>query len=155
MFYEVILLFTGFSLGIWVGLLISVKICATVLEEIKKATPYTPVDKLKNALLSFALMEVKHADVNSGLNMNYADYTGDELPAMSGCSIENACFTYMLNKDSSPFYTKHMEQKTKAIEKYLQHHLNTDEKVLTFFQDFYENLESEKWSLERLERIHL
>lgn len=155
MFYEVIIFFFGSCIGTFAGLYISIKICSTVLEEIKKATPDTPVERLKNALFSFALMEVKHADVTQ---MHYADFTGEELPAMSGCSIENACFSYMGNKDSfrkSPFYTKQMEQKQEAIEKYIQHHLNTDEKVLAFFMDFYENLESEKWSLEKLERIHL
>lgn len=120
-------------------------ICALVLgwsyyqrvSQQKKAT-VTPVDRLKNALLSYALHKVSTDRIDSPI-VDYASMDGSKLPPMSGCDMSNACFTYIFDRDefkNSLFYTPHMEKKLDAIEKYIQKHLGSDDQVQQFFDKF-------------------
>lgn len=131
MIYIILFGFISFVMGIIVGLKINTYMI--------KSTEETPLEKLKNALLSLALMTVKPNKISK--NLNYSKYNGNELPFLSGSSIENACFTYIRRKEAfrnNRFYTKHMENKIEAIEKFMQKHLDTDDKVIKFFKNYHE-----------------
>ena len=79
----------------------------------------TQVDHLKNALLSLALIMTKGDDVDN-LNVKYDSYDGTKLPPFSGFSMENVCLTYIMkNPFDMPFYSKQMDNKQQAIQKYL------------------------------------
>lgn len=98
----------------------------------------TKVESLKNALLSYALSEVKKDDFDH-LNYAYHMFDGTKLPSMSGCNQVNACTSYIIDKQEfrkSAFYTQHMESKLDAIEKYLNKHFDTDDKVIDFMEAF-------------------
>jgi hypothetical protein len=100
----------------------------------------TPIESLKNALLTLALTTVKKNDV-SPLNFNYSEFTGDKYPALSGCSVDNACFSYIFNQShykKSPFYSPYYSSKMDAIRKYLQKNLSTEDQVLDLFNQFFE-----------------
>ena len=95
------------------------------------------IETLKNALLAFALNSVRSDDFD-GLNMNYKAFDGTKLPSMSGFNLNNAFNSYIISKDDlrkSPFYSKVMEDKTIAIEKYLEKQFDTDIKVKQFLSD--------------------
>jgi hypothetical protein len=89
------------------------------------------VEDLKNALLSFALIVNKEKDPNLrlSLNMNYAGMDGTELPEFSGCDVQNACFTYLTSNVI-------MEEKVKAIHRYLDKNLNSEKQIVEFFDKF-------------------
>jgi hypothetical protein len=53
----------------------------------RRWTALTPVDRLKNALLSFAILQV--GDLSDD---------GTKLPMFSGSSLVNACFTYIVDR---------------------------------------------------------
>lgn len=98
----------------------------------------TKVESLKNALLSYALSQVKKDDFDH-LNFAYRMFDGTKLPSMSGCNQINACTSYIVDKQDfrkSPFYTQHMESKLDAIEKYLNKQFDTDAKVMDFMEAF-------------------
>ena len=99
----------------------------------------TPIETLKNALLSYALMKQGKID-DSPIN-NYASFDGSILPAFSGYSTTNACFSYIqsdYDRIFGPFATKIMDDKHKAIVKYLERNLKTEEQVMEFFEKFTE-----------------
>ena len=104
-----------------------------------------PVDQLKNALLTLALISIKQKDIDNNSTVNYAspDWDGDKLPSLSGCSLENICFSYLTSRGDlrNGFYSKHMENKLVAIEKYLSKHLNTPKQVNDFFNSFYNKIQ--------------
>jgi hypothetical protein len=96
------------------------------------------VESLKNALLSFALAKV-YREKFDDFNMEYRSFDGSTLPMMSGCSITNACFTYIQDKEmlrKNVFYTQHMENKIEAIEKFIHTHFDSTESVIDFFETF-------------------
>lgn len=98
----------------------------------------TNLETLKNALLSYALSQVKKDDFDH-LNFAYPMFDGTKLPSMSGCNTINACTSYIIDKQDfrkSPFYTQHMENKLDAIEKYLNKQFDTDAKVMDFLEAF-------------------
>lgn len=104
----------------------------------KKRQDQDFVESLKNALLSFALARV-YRDKFDDFNMDYKSFDGSSLPMMSGCSITNACFTYIQDKNQlrqNVFYTQHMENKIEAIEKFIRTHLDSTESVIDFFETF-------------------
>ena len=104
------------------------------------------VEKLKNALLTYALKEV-YTSKFEDLNLNYSTYDGSTLPHMSGYSFENACFSYIVNKNEfrkHPFYTKTMEDKLIAIEKFLDKHIDSDAAAMDLFTDFVKKIDSEE-----------
>lgn len=107
---------------------------------IQKANDDVPIESLKNALLTLALTTVKKDDV-SPFNFNYSEYTGDKYPALSGCSVSNACFSYIFNQvhyKKSVFYSPQYSSKMDAIRKYLHKNLHTQEQVLDLFDTFFE-----------------
>jgi hypothetical protein len=93
------------------------------------------VEDLKNALLSFALIVNKEKDPNLrlSLNMNYTGMDGTELPEFSGCDVQNACFTYLTSNVI-------MEEKVKAIQRYLDKNLGCEEQIVEFFDRFVEKI---------------
>lgn len=97
----------------------------------------TPLDRLKNALLSFALAITCKNDVSE--SALYANYDGTKLPTMSGADLTNACFTYILDVNEfrkDPWYSQVMEAKIHAINRYIDKNLDTDEKVTILFNKF-------------------
>ena len=102
------------------------------------------IELLKNALLSLALKEVCRDKIDN-FNMNYESYDGTKLPMFSGFSLENACFTYIQDEETSkrnPFNSIVMESKSKAIDAFLNNQLNSEKSVFEFFKSFvmlYEN----------------
>jgi hypothetical protein len=138
--FTILLGIIGFIIVFIFGLMMGVK----MMDYVQKSKEETPVEKLKNALLTLMLLTVKSDDFSKGLNLNYSGYNGDELPSLSGCSMENDCFTYIQKKEAlryTPFYTKQMEHKIEAVEKYLEKNLDTSEKVLEAFTTFLKTIE--------------
>lgn len=104
------------------------------------------IEVLKNALLTLCLAKVYQNDFDN-VSMNYEAFDGTKLPMMSGSDLVHACFTYIVDKEKmkqSPFYTKHMENKVVAIEKYLYKQLNTQQAVIDAFSRFIDCIESQK-----------
>lgn len=100
------------------------------------------VEILKNALLSFALSRVNQKDFDHW-NMNYATFDGTKLPMMSGYDLPNALCSYIVDKADlrkGPFYTKSMEDKNTAIDKYLAKNFDSHEKVQEFLNNFVSQL---------------
>jgi len=93
------------------------------------------LEKLKNALLTFALIKVKRNDFDD--SFDYDSFVGDKLPTPSGMSTSNACFRYMSENVSE---SKIGEKRKIAIEKYLDKNFDSTEKVLVFFTDFLEEI---------------
>lgn len=96
------------------------------------------LETVRNALLTYALSRVCSADFDE-LNVNYASFDGSKLPSMAGFNMNNALSSYIISKEDlqkGPFYTKQMENKILAIEKYLEKHFDTDDKVDTFLSKF-------------------
>jgi hypothetical protein len=97
-----------------------------------------PIDYLKNALLSYLLM--KCGNIESGpYAMNYKTSDGTMLPAFSGCSIENACFTYIqttYDQVFGPFPSSIMNNKQVLIAKYIKQNLNTETDIVDIFSKF-------------------
>lgn len=91
------------------------------------------VEKLKNALLSFALLVSMNSENRKDLDMNYTNFDGVKLPHFSGCNITNACFSYIT--DDTPDVSI-MAYKQEAINKYLEKNLNTEQQVIIFFDNF-------------------
>ena len=100
----------------------------------------TPLDKLKNALLTLVLISSRKQDME-GLNFDYDGYTGDTFPALSGSSVPHACFSYIFNQAEfkrSPMFSAMYSKKMDAINKYLQKNLATQDQALTLFTDFHQ-----------------
>lgn len=96
------------------------------------------IDILRNGLLSYALMKVNKDDIDN-LKMNYDDFDGNKLPMFSGYNTANACMSYIQDKNdfrNGLFYSKHMENKLNAIDKYLLNKFDTDAKIIDFFDKF-------------------
>lgn len=96
------------------------------------------LEALKNSLLAFALMKCRRKDFDD-FNMKYGSFNGTKLPMMSGCSLSNACFSYIITKEdfrNGPWYSRGMEEKIDAIEKYLRNNFDTSKKVESFFDEF-------------------
>jgi hypothetical protein len=95
------------------------------------------IEKLKNALLTLLLVSVNKKDFDK--NFDYSKYDGTKLPPMSGSSLENALLTYIIDQNElkgSKFYTKTMDIKSEAINKYINKNLNTDKKILKLLSVF-------------------
>ena len=94
----------------------------------------TPLERLKNALLSFAL--IRHGRIDSMPAGNYRSYDGTVLPAFSGYSVSNACFSYIQfdhDRIFGPFTSRTMNDKHAAVVRYLDRNLATLEQVLELF----------------------
>ena len=99
------------------------------------------MDKEKNKMISEEkLVNIKKEDM-AKLDYQYEKFNGDKFPALSGSSLAHACYTYIFNRFTfrkSIMYSKAMENKLDAIEKYLNLHLKTEEQTLEFFEKFCE-----------------
>ncbi len=108
-------------------------------KNVQKENDDVPIESLKNALLTLALTTVKKDDV-SPLNFNYSEFTGDKYPALSGCSVQNACFSYIFNQahfKKNAFYSPQYSTKMDAIRKYLHKNLHTQDQVSDLFNQFF------------------
>lgn len=122
----------GFVLGII--FLISIQ----YLRVNKKKRKENLIDILKNALLSYALGRLREKDFD-GLNFSYETFDGRKLPGMSGFDETNACMSYIIDISDfhkGPWYSRPMEQKIVAINKYLDKNFDTDQKIEDFFEEF-------------------
>lgn len=104
----------------------------------KEKKENSTLEILKNALLSFSLMQTCD-NIDHSLNLNYASYDGTKLPSFSGYNIENACFSYITKNN----FTKQMDDKSKAIEKYLAKNFDSQEQVVKFFEKFVKSYKKE------------
>lgn len=112
-----------------------------VLSKYTRPQTQTRIDYLKNGLLSYALFRTRQHDIER-LNTDYEHYDGTKLPMSSGSSLSNACLSYMIPKEEfkkDPWYTKQMENKIDAINKYIDHNFDTNDKVIEFFDSMLEN----------------
>jgi hypothetical protein len=130
----------GLFSGILIGFVTAVKTLGRLYNLEPNPSDFTPLEKLKNALLTLALVEVKKEDM-AGLDMNYAKYDGSKFPALSGSSLVHACYTYIFNRalfQKSPMFTEMYESKLDAIEKYLKLHLKSEDQTMDLFEKFCE-----------------
>ena len=150
--YEIVAYgWAGMNIGIVLGFFMGITFFVIIYKNFMENTEsMSATSRLKNALLSYALLKVKKDDfvgLDSGVSfvdlttpiINYKTYDGDKLPRLHGFSIVNALMSYIVKPNKSFFYyTDHMNDKYNAIEKYIQKHLATDAQVIDFFQTFYE-----------------
>ena len=133
----------GVNLGIMIGFVMGV-FFFYILNKYLSFNKVTQVDHLKNALLSLALIMTKGDDIDKNLNIKYDSYDGTKLPHLSGYSMENVCLTYIeKNPFDMPLYSKQMDNKQQAIQKYLDKNLDTQSKMIEFFDAFCKKI-SEK-----------
>ena len=100
----------------------------------------TPIDNIKNALLSLALAKVYKNKIDNG--PIYTGITG-KLPPFSGDTMTNAYYSYLSNPYESLFITKHMINKYKHIQNFMLNEFNSNEKAYNFFKS-YINIISKK-----------
>lgn len=93
------------------------------------------IEDLKNALLSFAMMQVCTSDKDNS-SMHYDKFDGTKLPIMSGSSLENAYFSYIIDKDDYLFYSPIILAKLNAIDK----NLGNSTQVFDFFDKFIKKM---------------
>jgi hypothetical protein len=118
---------------------VTLGVCIIVFNKPKRLS-HQYVETVKNALLAFALNTVSREDFDD-MNMNYGSFDGSKLPMLSGANLNNALTSYIIDIGEyrqGPFYTKIMEDKLTAIDKYLERHFDSPEKVATFLMSFVE-----------------
>jgi hypothetical protein len=97
------------------------------------------VKALKNALLTLAMLTVHRDCICDKPTAGYAAMDGATLPNAAGCHLANACFTYMPDRGglrADPWYTRVMEDKLDAIERFIARHIDTTEKAEELFEIF-------------------
>ena len=121
--------------------------CGKIWEKIKQfflcKRKAKPIDKLKNALLTHALTIIYANEFTKNNNQPYSSYNGNTLPLLSGSDFEMALFSYIANESdhtSNNFYSKQMQDKAIAINKFLDKNLDSDIKIILFFRQYLENL---------------
>jgi len=122
-----------------VGTGILVIVCGAILTAVVFRPP-TPVERLKDALLSLALL---HTGVCAdALRMDYLNFDGTALPDVSCPNVDtaaSACFYYITtpyDRAFSPRRSNIMSEKNTAIDRYLARNLATDADVRVFFHAF-------------------
>jgi hypothetical protein len=101
-----------------------------------------PIDKLKNALLTHALTVICATKFVKNNNINYEDYDGTILPTLSGSNFNVACLSYITDPNdnsTNKMYSRQMENKKNAINKFLDQNLDSDIKIIKFFNEYLEN----------------
>lgn len=86
------------------------------------------IEKLKNALFSFALLRVCESDIE--YNEDIKIYNGDKIPQFHGNNINDMCFSYL--NDTGVLI---------AINKYIDRNLNTEAKIFDFFNMFIDEID--------------
>lgn len=155
--YEIVAYsWAGVNLGIVLGFVMG-SIFFFYINKYLSFNDVTQVDHLKNALLSFALIMTKGDDVDN-LNMSYESYDGTKLPPFSGYCPENVCLTYIeKNLCNHNIYYKIPDNKQQAIQKYLDKNLDTQSKMIEFFDAFYKKMVEEKTNkteMNEYEHVH-
>jgi hypothetical protein len=116
--------------------------------------PNANVEALKDALLTLALM-VLHRDrlddydpdydANAAAGRlhlprariaDYAAYDGSILPSMAGTDLAHACFSYLADSSRGPCYSVYMDNKQRAVVRYLDRNISTPEQAEGFFDAF-------------------
>ena len=127
----------GFALGV-----VAIAITNTINYTFSNRNVH--IESLKNALLTFALQIGAKDDIEYN-NMNYDVFNGNTLPSMSGCDLLNACMSYIIDRSEfrrDPWYTKNMDQKSIAIEKYLAKKFATSNDTDAFFLKFIHEIKN-------------
>lgn len=98
------------------------------------------VDVLKNSVLTVALAKMRQSDFEYNSHNSYTAFDGSKLPEMSGCSILNACMSYLYTSPiealREPFPIYIMYQKQIAIHKYLQKNFSSMDKIDSFVLEY-------------------
>ena len=108
-----------------------------VIERVSRLlTKPKPIEYLKNALLSYALMKCGEKDDS---RLDYKSFDGSTLPNFAGINTSNACFSYVVShydRFFGPWSSKIMNDKSDAIDKYIVKNLSTDGQIVEFFERF-------------------
>ena len=129
-------MFSLLGIGFLCGFIIAMLWPCLILH--RQPNKLSSIEKLKNALLTMAVVTINKGDMDH--NFNYATYDGTKFPPLSGSSSPHACFSYILNRaefGKHMLYSKVMESKTNAIDKYLTNKFSTDDQVMDFFETFF------------------
>lgn len=86
-----------------------------------------PIDKLKDALLAYAIGYVWADKIDSGMNMDYEGYDGTMLPCYSGRDDLDAYMRYFRDGGSD---------RRMAIQRFIDNNLGSNVKVAKFFESF-------------------
>lgn len=86
------------------------------------------VEKLKNALLSYALLTVYKNKIAA--HCLYHQYDGKYLPPPSGYEAIQSCFNYIMMKDTGIW------QKQIVIDDFIQSHITSEDDARVFFSQF-------------------
>ena len=89
-----------------------------------KYSPYT--DKVKNALLGYALYKVFSKKIDDGSK----EYDGSKLPKYSDKELSDAMIRYY-------FYEKITDEKKKAIENFIDINVYTKQECVVFLNRFF------------------
>ena len=111
---------------------LSHRLYSTIREILAKPTP---LERLKNALLAYAL--IRHGVVDPMAATNYRAYDGTTLPAFSGFDVTNACFSYIQSDHDrlfAPFPSRAMNDKHDAVVRYMDRNLATLDQVVELFE---------------------
>lgn len=114
---------------------------AKVVIEFGAPKDNSAVRRLKNSLLSLALLTVFKDKVDGGKDRMYQLYDGTKLPAPSGDDLIAGCGSYYVERTefmNSAWYTQVMEQRLEAIYKFMDRHLGDPRAIDRFFQAFVE-----------------
>jgi hypothetical protein len=98
-----------------------------------------PLERLKNALLTLALVTAQKDAIQDLPIVNYDALDGTKLPALAGSSMAHACYSYILSpRDESQhrFRNPIMVAKGRAIERCLDKNLDSDAKAYALFERF-------------------
>jgi len=109
--------------------------CTTFLHLVK-VQKVDQLRRLKNALLTFALVHVVNIDKFITLH-DYGKYDGQTLPPIAGSNLTNACFTYIVDSQQSTWWCNAtIKKKQRAIDLYLATHLSSENQVIRFFEQY-------------------
>jgi hypothetical protein len=100
------------------------------------------IDLLKNALLSFALYMVYKDKVVNTPDVHTIPDDGSLLPSLSGCSLENAFFSYISDKEvyGDLLYRPEIRKQQDMIQHFIDTHLRTEPQVVQFFSTFMKKI---------------
>ena len=123
-------------MGFWIGcavwlLLGSSSVACYRSLRTRKKTGTTSLERLKNALLSFALLVT--CDVELMKNDLYHD----------GGDLTYICFTYLQDRDdfaTAPFANPAMFAKANEVQRFIARNLSDDGQVIEFFEDFVQRV---------------
>jgi hypothetical protein len=103
----------------------------------KRSNVYTDgnIEKLKNALLSYALLRTCKEDIDDE-DFDYEAYDGSALPMFLGRTLEDACFSYITDYEDHHAF----QMRTSAISKYIYKNLASECNAFEFFVKFLDKV---------------